>query len=206
MKLYQDNGNFSPNAKRARAMCYEVGVPVELVSMDFMKGEWKKPEYLAINPMGKVPTLVDDGYVLWESPAILCYLAEKFPEKKLSPTDPRGRAEVMRWMFWNASHLEPQVFGVGFEKLLKPMMNLEPDPVRIDAYTKDFNRFAPVLDKALEGKPWVLGDLSIVDFDIAPTIEFAFLSGMDDVKKYPRVCDWFERFTSREAWKKANAK
>jgi glutathione S-transferase len=205
MKLYQDNGNFSPNARRARFMCHEVGANVELVKMDFTKGEWKTPEYLAINPMGKVPTLVDDGYVLWESPAILYYLAQKFPEKKLLPTDRRGTIEVMRWTYWNASHLEPAVFGVAVEKVLKPMMGRPEDPGRVASCTADWERYAPILDKQLDGKTWILGEnMSIVDVALAGTVDFARVAGLD-VRKYPRTAGWMERITSREAWKKANA-
>src|SRR5204863_82664 len=74
MKLY--NNSFSPNAKRIRAMANEIGVKLDIVDVDFAKGDNQKPEYLAKNPMGKIPTFEDDdGYVLWESPAALVYLA-----------------------------------------------------------------------------------------------------------------------------------
>src|SRR5262245_66646483 len=100
MKLY--NSNYSPNAKRVRVVCAELGIPVDVQEVDFAKGENRTPNYLAKNPMGKIPTFEDENYVLWESPAILYYLAEK--HKKLLPTDLKARTEAFRWMFWSASH------------------------------------------------------------------------------------------------------
>lgn len=206
MKLYQDSGNFSPNAKRVRVVCYEVGAPLEIVGMDFMKGEWKKPEYVAKNPMSKVPTLDDDGYVIWESPAILFHVASKYSDRGLIPSDARGKTEMMRWLFWNASHLEASVFAVGFEKILKPMMNQPTDNARVESATKDWERFAPVLNTQLEGKPWILGaDFSIVDITIGTSVEFGTMAGLD-IKKQPHLADWFGRLTARDSWKRASAK
>ena len=70
--------------------------------------------------MGKVPTIEDDGYVLWESPAILFHIGSKYGDRGLVPTDTRGKTEMLRWLFWNASHLEPCVMAVAIEKLMKP--------------------------------------------------------------------------------------
>src|SRR6185369_8278792 len=100
MKLFQFQ--MSPNAKRARVMAHEVGVSIDIVNLDPMKGEHVAPDFIAKNPNHKVPVVqLDDGAVLWESPAILYYFASKYPEKKLLPSDPLGQAEVARWMFWN---------------------------------------------------------------------------------------------------------
>jgi glutathione S-transferase len=206
MKLYQDNGNFSPNAKRVRVACYEVGAPLEIIPMDYMKGDWSKPEYVAKNPMGKVPTVEDDGYVIWESPAILFHIASKYGDRGLIPNDTRGKTEMMRWLFWNASHLEPSVFAIAFEKLLKPTMNQPTDNARVESSTKDWERYAPILNAQLEGKPWILGDnLSIVDIAIGTTVEFATMSGLE-LKKHLHLAAWYGRITSRDAWKRASAK
>ena len=205
MKLYQDNGNFSPNVKRVRVMCNEVGAPVEHVPMDFMKGEWRTPEYLAKNPNGKVPTLDDDGYLLWESPAILFHLASKYGERGLLPTDARGKTEMMRWLFWNASHLEQSVNGLVVEKVIKPMMGQSTDNARVESSTKDWERYAPILNGHLEGKQYVVGTYSIVDIAYATTVEMAVACGID-LTKYPHINAWYGRVTSRDAWKRASVK
>jgi glutathione S-transferase len=202
MKLYTNP--FSPNGRRALIAAYEVGVQPEIVNVDFSKGEHKNPEYLAKNPNGKVPTLVDDdGFVLWESVAIVQYLAWKHPEKGLVVNDVRQRAEVVRWTAWNASHLEAAVYGVAIEKMIKPMFGGQPDQARIDACTKDWERFAPVLNAQLEGKKWVTGyTFTTADICVGTTVEFATKAGFD-LSRYTHIKEWLERVTSREAWKKA---
>jgi glutathione S-transferase len=205
MKLYQDNGNFSPNAKRIRVLCYEVGAPFEIVPMDFVKGEWQRPEYLEKNPMGKVPTIEDEGYLLWESPAILFHIASKYGDRELVPRDTRGLTEMLKWLSWNASHLESNVFAVAREKLIKPLMKQEPDNAVVENATKGWLRFAPVLNAHLEDKPWVLGDFSIVDIALGASVEFATFAGLE-VGAYPHLAAWLGRLTSRDSWKRASAK
>src|SRR5688500_11928563 len=105
MKLYEHP--FSSAAFKVRAVIHELGLPVTLVPVDMMKGEHKSPEFLAKNPNGKVPTLDDDGFLVWESNAILCYLAAKKSESGLMPADPRGMALVQQWLQWQATTFAP---------------------------------------------------------------------------------------------------
>ena len=204
MKLYSNK--LSPNAKRVRVCANELGINVNVVELDFAKGDPRRPEYLAKNPMGKVPTLEDDdGYLLWESPAIMTYLASKNPQKNLFPNDARGRAETVRWLFWNASHYEHAIYGVAIEKMIKPMMGGQPDTLRIDVCTKDFERYAPVLDAHLAGKPWVAGsDFTVADISLAVVTEMAFGCGLD-VAKFPNIKAWFGRVSERDSWRKASS-
>ena len=203
MKLY--NSPLSPNAKRVRVLANELGITLNLVELDLMKGEHKKPEYVAKNPMGKVPTLEDDdGYTLWESPAALVYLASK-NNSNLFPNDAKGRAETFRWMFWNSSHFEPSVFNVAFEKMIKPMMGGQPDESRIAAARADWERFAPVFNAHLEGKNWVLGsNFSVADIALATTVEFSSHDTLGfDYGRFPHIKAWLGRVQGRDAWKKA---
>jgi glutathione S-transferase len=204
MKLYQNK--LSPNCKRVRVVANELGINVNIVDVDFTTGAHRKPEYLAKNPMGKVPTLEDDdGFVLWESNAILAYLASKNPQSHLFPTDAKNRAEVLRWLFWCSTHYEPAVYGVLAEKLIKPMMGAQPDPVRLEACTKDFQRFSPILDAHLKGKQWIVGEtLSVADISLGVVTECAFPSGLD-LSASPNVKGWLERLQGRDSWKKASA-
>jgi len=201
MKVYQNR--FSPNAKRTRVVLEECGIAYDVVSLDPMKGEQGTPAYLAKNPMGKVPTLEEeDGFVLWESPATLVYFAEKHPEKKLLPQSARERAEAMRWMFWNASHLESALFAIAFEKMFKPMMGGTPDAARIASEEKNVARFAPVLEARLADREWVAGTYGIADIALGTTIEFAVATGFD-VAGFPNVQRWLARVQARDAWKRA---
>jgi len=205
MRLYQDSGNFSPNAKRVRVLAHEVGAALEIVPLDYLRGEWQKPEYLAKNPNGKVPTLEDDGFIIWESPAILFYLASKYGERGLVPGDTRGATDMMRWLFWNASHLEESVNAVAFETVLKPMMRQSPDGARVESATEDWHRFAPILDAQLEGKEWILGAFSIVDIAVGTTVEFGTVAGLP-VNTYAHLSAWLTRLTARDAWKRASTR
>src|SRR5262245_9767827 len=157
MKLYMNPT--SPNVRRVRLTAAVLGLQLEEQMLDFAKGEQKKPEYLAINPNGAVPTLVDGDFVLTESRAIMQYLASKKPESGLLPRDEQARADVARWQFWDSSHFSPQLGMLTFQKLLKRMFGMgEPDPSKIEEALTNFRRFAAVLNTRLEGKNYVVGD------------------------------------------------
>ncbi len=200
MKLYSNS--FSPNARRPRICAAELGIKLDIVELDFQKGDWKAPAYLAKNPMGKVPTLEDDdGFLLWESPAMLVYLANKHPDKGLAPTDARGKADVARWMFWNASHLESGVMTFAFEKMVKPQFLGQPtDEARAALGLADWDRFAPVLDAQLAGKDWLCGKFSIADIAVGVTVDFAAMVGLD-VAKHRNISAWMGRLRERASWK-----
>ena len=202
MKLY--NHDFSPNAKRVRVATREVGVTPEMVQLDFAKGDHKAPAYVAKNPSGKIPTFEDtDGTVVWESPAILIYLAEKHADKGLLPKDLVARSEAFRWMFWNASHMEPSAFPVAFERVIKPaMMKQEPDEAKCEIAMKDVNRYLPILNGHLEGKDWILGKtFSVADICLGTTLEFMTMARID-LAPYKHIGAWLGRLQARDSWKK----
>src|SRR3954447_12801204 len=122
MKLYHNP--LSPNVRRVRLTAAVLGISLDEHKVDFAKGEHKTPEYLALNPNGAVPTLVDGDFVLTESRAIMQYLAAKRPESGLLPREERARAEVTRWQFWDASHFSPHLGTLVFETIIKGMMGL----------------------------------------------------------------------------------
>src|SRR4051812_21302892 len=99
----------------------------ELKPIDLARGEQRAPEYVSLNPNKKMPTLEDDGIVLWESNAILFYMASKRPESGLWPSDPQGQADVLRWLFWESAHWDAESCGmVAFEKGSKNVLGLGP--------------------------------------------------------------------------------
>ncbi len=104
----------SPRAFKVLAVARHLGLDFELCPVDLLNGGNLRPEFVALNPNRKMPVLEDDGFVLWESDAIIQYLASKKPEAGLFPTDPRGRADVSRWQFWQNAHWGSGVrhFGV----------------------------------------------------------------------------------------------
>ncbi len=120
MKLY--DFAFSPNCRKVRAVAYEIGVPLEHVPIDLLKGEQRGPDFLARNPNGRVPLLEDGDLRLWESNAIILYLATtRGGAPPLVPAGPRERAEVDRWLSWQSAHLSPAMTKVAFERIVKKL-------------------------------------------------------------------------------------
>jgi glutathione S-transferase len=200
MKLYLNT--LSPNVRRVRLTAAVLGLSLEEKKLDFAKGEHKNPEYLALNPNGAVPTLVDGDYVLTESRAIMQYLASKKPESGLLPRDEGARADVTRWQFWDSSHFSPQLGTLIFQKLLKPMMGMgEPDMGKIEEALAGFRRFGAVLDKRLEGRQYVVGDsLTLADLTIASSLMYAKQTEAP-VGELRNVERWFTRISDMDAWK-----
>ena len=153
--------------------------------------------------MGKVPTLVDGDFSLWESGAILAYLASKKPEAGLLPVEPRAHASVLRWMFWYASHIESNANLIAVERVYKPMMG-QPgnDPALIAAGEKQLARFLPLLEEQLQAHEYVAGHFSIADIALGCTLENAGRFKLD-LSPYPAISGWISRLQAREAWKKA---
>jgi glutathione S-transferase len=203
MKLYMNP--MSPNVRRVRLTAAVLGITLEERKLDFAKGEHKNPEYLALNPNGAVPTLVDGDFVLTESRSIMQYVASKQPDSGLLPRDEQARADVTRWQFWDASHFSPQLGTFTFEKLIKGMMGMgDPDQRKIDDALAGFRRFGAVLNKRLEGKQFVVGSaMTIADLTIASSLMYAKQTEVP-LGEFPNVQSWFSRITDMDAWKKTN--
>jgi glutathione S-transferase len=204
MKLYHNP--LSPNVRRVRLTAAVLGLELEEKRLDFAKGEHKNPEYLALNPNGAVPTLVDGDYVLTESRAIMQYLASKKPESGLLPRDEAARADVTRWQFWDASHFSPHVASIAFEKLLKGMMGMgDPDARKIEDALANFRRFGAVLNKRLEGRQYVVGNaLTLADLTLASSLMYAKQAEIP-LAEVPNVQAWFSRISDLDGWKKTSA-
>lgn len=204
MKLYINP--MSPNVRRVRLTAAVLGLTLEEKKLDFAKGEHKNPEYLALNANGAVPTLVDGDFVLTESRAIMQYLASKKPESGLLPRDEQARADVTRWQFWDASHFSPQLGTLAFEKIVKPMMGMgEPEQRRIEDALTNFRRFAAVLDKRLQGKPYVVGStLTLADLTLASSLMYAKQTEAP-VGEFANIQSWFSKVSDTDAWKKTSA-
>lgn len=158
---------WSPRSRSFSALWLmeEAGQPYERVLTDISTGAQKKPEFLAINPMGKVPALKDGGVTIAEAAAICAYVAERYPEAKLAPPpgDPR-RAKYLQWLFFAPSCIEPALIQI-FTKIEVPTST---------AAWGDATQVFDVLDKALEKGPWLLGDtFSAADIIVGSGLNFA---------------------------------
>ena len=203
MKLY--NANLSPNALRVRAVVNELGIALEVIDVDLRSGGNRTKEFLALNPNGKVPVLVDGDFVLWESRAINAYLATMKPESGLYPADVRKRAMVDQWSYWQAVHLGPAITRIVFEVLLKSRFGRgEPDAKVIESSLNEVAQLLPILDASLAGKDWIVGKLSLADFAVGSTLVYAKAAQIS-LAETPNVSAWIERLEARPSWQTATA-
>jgi glutathione S-transferase len=187
------------------AFAREVGVPLELVAVNLFKGESRTPAMLAKNPNGKVPILEDGDFVLWESTAMLSYIAAKVGRADLAPMTARERAEVDRWTAWHSAHFGPAIRKVAFERIVKKLAGLgAPDEAMVTAGIAEFATTAKVLDQSLGDKEYLCGRLTIADFDLAPHAAIAASCGLD-FEPYPKAKAWFERMIDRASVKETLA-
>jgi len=197
MKLYSIHN--SNNCRRVNATIQHLGLEVDVAEQQM--GDLKKPEYLALNPNGKVPTLVDGDVRLWESRAIMQYLASK-KETPLWPKDDARRADIARWQFWEASHLSKGTGAYAFENLFKKIfMKQAPDPVALAVGEKEWRLFAPVLDAQLASRKWILGnDLTLADFSVGACFSYAEPSGLP-MGDFGHIQAWLSRLGEIPAWR-----
>jgi glutathione S-transferase len=204
MKLYHNP--LSPNVRRVRLTAAVLGLELEEHVVDFAKGEHKSPAYLAINPNGAVPTLVDGDFALTESRAIMQYLATKKPESGLLPRDEQARADVTRWQFWDSSHWSPALGALAFERVMKAMMGMgAPDQAKIEENLKAFRRWGAVLDARLAGKQFVVGgSLTLADLTLASSLMYAKQAEVP-LAEFGNIEGWFGRISALDGWKKTGA-
>ncbi|HEY2369212.1 MAG TPA: glutathione S-transferase family protein [Polyangiaceae bacterium] len=203
MKLYMNL--ISPNVRRVRLTAAVLGLELEEKTLDFGRGEHKTPEYLALNPNGAVPTLVDGDYVLTESRAIMQYLATKKPESNLLPRDEKARIDVTRWQFWDAVHFSQNVGTLAFQRVLKQRFKMgDPDQAKVDEALAGFRRYAAVVDARFAKHAYLVGDaLTVADLTIASSLTYAQLADVP-VAEFSHLATWFARITDTDAWKRTS--
>ncbi|MBI4955579.1 MAG: glutathione S-transferase family protein [Myxococcales bacterium] len=189
----------SPNTRRALLGLEEAELAYELVPVDLMSAAHKQPDYLRLNPTGRVPVLVDGEFALWESNAILRYLAEKVPHKALDGATPQTRARVAQWMFMNAAHLSPALAHVFAHTIRLP--EADRIPKLVENGRSEIARCVGPLDKELGGREWIVDHYSIADVSIAASLAVAPMIGID-LTPYPNVLGWQRRIQERPAYRK----
>ncbi len=194
-------GGKDTRAIRVYWMLEELGVPYESHSIDFRQGEHRSPEYLAINPAGKVPALKDGETTLFESAAILTYLAEKYEDKGFIPkigTPQRG--EFFQWMFYSMAELEQPLWTNAKHKFALPK-DLRVPAVR-DTVPFEWKRACKVVAQSLEGKEFLVGNrFTAVDILVGQTLMWGQFTKLDHEK--PILDEYVNRLKKREAFQKA---
>lgn len=191
LKLYE----FPPTRSiRVRWTLQELEVPFEGVTVNMMAGEHRSPEFLSINPAGKVPALVDGEMSLTESMAILLYLAERYPEKGFLPQDLGDRAELYRWLFYTATELEQPLWRIA--KHTNLYAEAERLPAEIPLAKRDFIRAARVMEAHMQGREFVVGEsVTVGDFALGYTLDWANELGY--LADFPVLRAYMERLYQR---------
>ncbi|GAA0319920.1 glutathione S-transferase N-terminal domain-containing protein [Sphingomonas oligophenolica] len=185
----------TPNGWKVSIMLEELGVPYKVTPISLTDRVQKEDWYVALNPNGRIPTLIDHDagdFAIFESGAILIYLAEKF--SRFLPTDTKGRSRVIQWLMWQMSALGPMmgqatVFNRYFEEKL---------PKVIDRYVRESRRLFEVMDTTLAGHDYLAGDYSIADIACFPWVRGhdwaqVDMGGLENLQR------WFDRIAARPA-------
>ncbi|MCG5054076.1 MAG: glutathione S-transferase N-terminal domain-containing protein [Myxococcales bacterium] len=187
----------TPNGLKVSIMLEEVGLPYRVHTVHIGKGEQHTPEFLAVNPNGKIPAIVDSEgpggrpITVFESGAILIYLAEK--TGKLLPVEPEGRYEALQWLMFQMGGIGPMFGQFNHFVTYAP----EKVPYAIDRYTKEVNRLLAVLNGHLESRAYLAGEYSIAD--VASYAWVKSRQGLGGFEEYPHVAAWLERVGARPA-------
>jgi glutathione S-transferase len=197
MKLYYDE---ILNPRKACAVAKYLNSPVEFVRIRLGNFENRKPEFLAVNPNGKLPTLTDGDVKMWEASAVMAYLA-RAAKSDLWPNDDR-QVEVLRWLSFDANHFGRHAGMLFFEHIVKRMFGIgSPDTATVEESTSFFRKYAAVLDEHLQGRRYLLGDqLTIADFSMAATLPYAQEARIP-FGEFSSVARWHDRLNELDAWR-----
>jgi glutathione S-transferase len=188
------------NPRKTCAVAKHLNSPTEFVHVHLGRGEHKTPDFTALNPNQKVPVLDIGGRTIWESNAIMCFLA-RFAGSDLWPEDER-QVDVLRWLHWDALHFLPVTGAFYFQYVIKPMLGLgEPDAAALEGPKAGFQRFGAVLNDHLSGRKFLAGDtLTVADFAVGITLPYAKTAHLP-VARFPEIERWHDRLNELPAWR-----
>lgn len=196
MKLYHFA---SPNPQKVTFAIKELGLDCELVPVDLAKGEQRQPAFLAVNPAGRVPVLVDDdGLRLGESHAILAYLGDK--TGRLWPASAAGRAQALQWLFFLSQHIMPAAGGVA-ARIRAKLFGSPVDEAAVGRAEQALTAALPVVEGHLANHRWMLGDaFGLVDCAYCPILNVIEKSDFG-FAEFPCTGAYLEACRARPAWR-----
>jgi glutathione S-transferase len=204
MRLFHNP--FSSSARRVVMTVIELAAPVELVLIKDLRDPGERQQLLALNPNAKIPVLQHGDFVLWESNAIMQYIADQVPGQTLYPSGLRERADVNRWLFWSAQHWAPALGVLTWENWMKGLFGAgERDLAAVARGEREFAQFAGVLDAHLRGREWLSGaGRTLADFAVAVSL-MRVKEASIPLADYPQIQAWFERVQALEAWQRTQS-
>ncbi len=187
--------------RRVLALVKHLGIAAELIEMDLMAGGLRVPEYVALNPNKKVPTLVDGDVVLWEASAIMAYLCIKVGSDMWPTHNPSEQVDVLRWLSWGDGHWSPALAPFYFEHVVKSTFAIgAPDHELLKTSIAEFNKFAKVLNSHLQDRTYTAcGPLTIADFQLASMANYWQESEMP-MQAFPNIVRCIDTLKMIPAW------
>jgi glutathione S-transferase len=187
--------------RRVLALIKHLGMKSEFVEVDMMVGGLKTPDYVALNPNMKAPTLVDGDLVLWEASAIMAHLCIKARSDMWPARNAAEQVEILRWLSWNDCHWSPAISPFYFEHIVKATFGLgPPDSEALKPKIPDLMKYASVINGHLEARTYVAcGRLTIADFQLASMATYWRDSKMP-LEAFPNVVRWIDRLMRIPAW------
>lgn len=180
-------------------MLEALGLEYKVMPMDMSKREHKSPEFLTLNPNGKVPCLKDKDYVIWESIAINQYLAEKY-KPEMAGTTPEEKGHVAQWSVWAMTELQPPLVDILIQTMFVP--EDERNLALVEKAKEKIPARLQVLDQALAGKDFIVGKrLTVADINVSSVANLLFALHLD-VAPYKNLQLWMEKMKGRLAWNK----
>ncbi len=200
MKLYGHPK--SPNVTAVLAVAHELAIDLEFQEVNLPGGEQKQSAFLRLNPNGKVPVLEDGDFVLWESGAIMQYLASMKPGNSLWPADDRTRADITRWQMWRFGDWGAGGSMVIWENLIKKLLSGgEPDSTLVMKGEELFRNGASVLNNHLNQREFLVGSRpTLADFSVAVPLVYGTAARLP-LDNFPKILRWYARIKKIEGWK-----
>jgi glutathione S-transferase len=186
-----------PWARKTRIALLEKGLQWETTWLDLPSGENKKPEYLAVNPVGKVPALIDGSVIVHDSTIINEYLEDKYPQSSLLPADPIMKARARAFEDYSDTYLAPSNSKV-VQELRKP--ENERDRAKIEAGEGELLNHFAFLERELKGRQFFVGTFSLADVSFIPHFSNYERVGCSIPGDFPNLKAWWERVKARSSY------
>ncbi len=183
----------SGNAYKSRLLLHQLGVEFERVFTDIFKGEHKTDEFSELNPNQKIPVLINGDFVMWESNAILLYLAKKFSPNPYISDNPEKYGTICQWVFFGKTSIDPNLAMARYLKSCVP----DYDPKDLEKMHVQGNAALKILDDYLFNKNFLAGDYSIADIACYPYIMLSHEGGFD-ISQFANVKKWTENMENTE--------
>jgi glutathione S-transferase len=183
------------------AVCRHLHIDADVRVVNVYKGEARTPEFLALHSLGKIPVLVEGRLVVWESNAILQYMAEEHGGFRLWSREPKQRAAIARWLYWETAEWQPALVPVLTGFVARELGLLDAStPVTVDWSDERFRTQAQFLEGHLHGREWLANDeLTLADFAVASMMMYVRRAWFP-VRDFPNIDAWYERIERLDAW------